>query len=141
MENSEIKTVTIEPFGELIYSRKEKEWFGRIDGISDNNVELSIHMDNDTDDLNPKLEKVNQLIKDYSSTIDKLYTQIYQKLEETKSGKSLADIKLMYFLTAISVKEDNSLWVVMEPHYNVPSIYNHFWRFTIANGKVTWANL
>ena len=56
-------------------------------------------------------------------------------------GKTLDEIKGMYFLTAVSLKDDNETWwLVLEPDSKVESIYNHFLRFTMVGREIAWAN-
>jgi hypothetical protein len=52
-------------------------------------------------------------------------------------GKTLDEIKGMYFLTAVSLKDDNETWwLVLEPDSKVESIYNHFLRFTMVGREI-----
>ncbi len=134
--------MTVEPFGELKYYRKDKEWFGLVDNISpDNKVELSICVDNDQEDLSDKIVLVQKLAADYDTVIEKLYWLAYIKYKDTKWEKPLDEIKRMYFLTGVNLKIDNrTWWLVLEPTFDVASIYNHFLRFTMVDREIVWAN-
>ena len=118
--------MTIEPFGELHYHKREKEWFGRVDNISpDNKVELSINVDNDKEDLSDKIVLVQKLAAEYDVFIESLYRLACMKYKNTKWEIPLDEIKKMYFLTAVTLKSDNKTWwLVLEPVFDVESIYN-----------------
>lgn len=132
----------VEPFGELHYHQKDKEWFGCVDNICpDSKVELSICVDNERQDLSLKIDLVKGLARDYDAVKEKLHELTYIKYKNTEWEKSLDEIKRMYFLAGVSLKEDNrTWWLVLEPVFDVTSIYNHFLRFTMVERKIVWAN-
>lgn len=137
------KNITnIEPFGELSFFLKESEWFGYVKNISPTNkVELTLCVENVEQSLNGKIDTVRNFVND----IDSVMTELYEFVHENKllnSNKTIEEIKQMYFLTAITLQNDNQTWwLVLEPSFNVESIYNHFLRFTIVNKKIVWSNL
>jgi len=134
--------MTVEPFGNISYKSKDKEWFGLVDNIAPNNkVELAICTDDINKDIADKIESIKQFAIDYNSIMTNLYELAYQKYKNSKWEKTLDQIKEMYFLTAVSLKEDNKTWwLVLEPDFKVESIYNHFLRFTMVDRKIVWAN-
>jgi hypothetical protein len=134
--------MTIEPFGDMNFIDRDNEWFGRVNNISpDNEVELSICVDNVDQDLTEKIKLINQFTADYKAIIADLYVLACKKYKDTEHKKSLEEITQMYFLAAVVLKNDNKTWwLTMEPNINVTSIYNHFLRFTMVDRKIVWAN-
>jgi len=134
--------MTVEPIGELHYHQRDKEWFGLLDNISPvNKVELSICVENRYEDLSEKIVLVQKLAADYDTVIENLYRLAYIKYKDTKWEKPLDEIKKMYFLTGVNLKSDNKTWwLVLEPTFEVESIYNHFLRFTMIDREIVWAN-
>ena len=134
--------MTIEPFGNIEYKSKDKEWFGLVDNIAPNNkVELIICADDSNKDISDNIESLQQFAFDYNSVMTSLYELACQKYKNSQWEKTLDEIKEMYFLTAVSLKDDNKTWwLVLEPDFKVETIYNHFLRFTMVDRKIVWAN-
>ncbi len=134
--------MTIEPFGNIEFNKRDKEWFGLVNNICpDNKVELSISVDNADQDLSNKIELIKKFAEDYKTIVANLYDLAYKKYKDTKFEVTREEIEKMYFLTAVNLKEDNrTWWLVLEPDFNVTSIYNHFLRFTMLDRKIIWAN-
>lgn len=134
--------MTIEPFGIIEFNKRDKEWFGLVNNICpDNKVELSLSVDNADQDLSDKIELVKKLADDYEAIVINLYDLAYKKYKDTEFEVTKEEIEKMYFLTAVNLKEDNETWwLVLEPDFNVTSIYNHFLRFTMLDRKVIGAN-
>jgi hypothetical protein len=134
--------MTVEPFGELQFYERDKAWFGRVDNISPGNkVELGICVDGEHDDFSDKIISIRQFAADYYTVIEKLYRLAYIKYKDSKWGKPLDEIKKMYFLTAVTLKSDNKTWwLVLEPSFDVGTIYNHFLRFTMVDQEIVWAS-
>ena len=134
--------MTIEPFGNIEFNKRDKEWIGLVDNICPNNkVELSISVNKVDQDLNDKLELVKKLAADYETIVSDLYDLAYKKYKDTEFEVARNEIEKMYFLTAVNLKEDNrTWWLVLEPDFNVTSIYNHFLRFTMLDRKIIWTN-
>ena len=134
--------MTIEPFGKIEFNKRDKEWFGLVDNICHvNKVELSISVDNINEGLNDKIELVKKLATDYATIVSALYGLAYNKYKDTEFEVTREEIEKMYFLTAVNLKEDNKTWsLVLEPKFNVTSIYNHFLRFTMLDRNIIWAN-
>ena len=130
--------MTIEPFGKLEYNKSTKEWVGLVDNICPNNkVELKIAVDNIDVVIAEKIELLKQLTYDYKMIVEKLYDLAYKKYENTEFEASREEIENMYFLSGLSLKKDNrTWWLVLEPHFNVTSIYNHILRFTMLDRKL-----
>lgn len=123
-------------------NQQDKEWFGRVDNVSpDNKVELSICVDDEHEDLTEKIVLVKKFAADYHTIIENIYRVAYIKYKDTKWEKPLDGIKRMYFLTGVNLKSDNKTWwLVLEPTFDVESIYNHFLRFTMVDREIVWAN-
>lgn len=134
--------MTVEPFGQLFFYDRNKEWFGRVENIHPHmKVELSIAADNEEQSIEDKIELVRQLALDYDLIILGLQKLVFKSFEHTIYEKSFDEIKEMYFLVAVALKSDNKTWwLTMEPHFNVTSIYNHFRRFTMVDREIVWAN-
>ena len=134
--------MTIEPFGNIEYNKRDKEWFGNVNNISPNNkVELRISVDNADQDLSVKIEQVKKFADEYETIVGNIYDLVYNKYKDTKFEVTRKEIEKMYFLTALKLKADNlTWWLVLEPDFNVTSIYNHFFRFTMRDRKIIWTN-
>lgn len=134
--------MTIEPFGKIEFNKRDKEWFGLVDNICpDNKVELCISVDNINEDLNDKIELIKKLATDYVTIVSDLYDLTYKKYKGTEFEVTREEIEKMYFLAAVNLKEDNKTWwLVLEPNFNVTSIYNHFLHFTMLDRNIIWAN-
>jgi hypothetical protein len=134
--------MTIEPFGNIEFKKRDKEWFGLVENICPHNkVELSISVDNIDHDLNDKIELVKTFATEYETILADLYDLVYKKYKNTKFEVTRKEIEKMYFLTAVNLKEDNKTWrLTLEPNFKVTAIYNHFLRFTLLDRKVIWAN-
>jgi hypothetical protein len=133
----------IEPFGGIEFKSNEKEWFGLVDNIAPNNkVELTISAENCNLDISNKIESIKQFTADYNFIMTCLYKLVQQQYRNSKWEKPLNEITEMYFLTAVSLKDDNKTWwLVLEPDFKVESIYNYFIRFTMVDREITWTNL
>lgn len=132
----------INPFGELSYTNSDNGWFGRVKKIHpDFLVELCVEVDSKEQDISERIELIRQLASDYESVMSMLYEKVYMVYENTLFEKPLEEIKKMYFLAAITLKNDGkSWWIVLEPHPTNPSIHDHFLRFTLEDRKITWTN-
>lgn len=133
----------IEPFGNIEYNSTNREWFGVVNNIATKNkVELTISAENIHQDISNQTESIKQFAADYHFIITSLYNLTYQHYENFALQKTLEEIKEMYFLAAVSLKADNKTWwLVLEPHFHVESIYDHFLRFTIVEREIIWSNL
>jgi hypothetical protein len=134
-----LRLKVIEPFGEMRY--KDKEWFAIVDGISPRNkIELSICANHYEDDLTQKVALIEKFIEDYDLIVLQLYSLVFENLKKIQLEKTEEEIEKMYFLSFVSLQEDNSWWLVMEPDYKVETIYNYFIRFTMIDRKIVWKN-
>jgi len=133
----------IEPFGELHFIERDKAWFGMADNISpENKVELSIEAESKEEDISSKIQSVKQFALDYPNIVDKLYKILFLNEKRLDAPKSIEKLKQMYFFTGITLKPDNETWwLTLEPHFDVPSIYDHFIRYTMFGRKIIWSNL
>ncbi len=132
----------IEPFGNIIYKSKDHKWFGLVDNIAPNNkVELAISADDSNQDISGCIQSLKQFAIDYNFIRTILHELAYQKYRSSQWEKPLDDIKQMYFLTSVSLKDDcKTWWLVLEPNLEVETIYNQFLRFTMIDRKIVWAN-
>lgn len=134
-----IRSVTIPLIGTLFSQPGTNALFGRVDTITPNNeVELSVDPVNGTELSEEQIRLLQELPNDYNYYMEMLCTYLEVAFEEF----SLETIKQMYFLAAIELKKYNSEWhFTLEPGPNVPSVYDHFQRFTIVNKMITWSNV
>lgn len=128
----------IEPFGTFRYHPREQLWMANVDHLSPTHkVELSIGTDHAQADLSAKIKLLEGFVLDYDSIMDKLYQFIHQSYMNTSEEKTLEEIKAMYFLAAVTLQKDNrTWWLVLEPNFDVPTIYNHFQRFTMIERQI-----
>ncbi len=135
--------MTIEPFGELSYNSRDNEWFGRVKNISpDNEIELSILVTSKDEDISHKTQILKNFAKNYQTTMGDLYEFIYKKLNIAHPLKTIDQIKQMYSFAAISLQLDNkSIWVTFEPAIEIETIFDHFIRLTLLDGRIVWSNL
>lgn len=69
--------------------------------------------------------------------MDRLYQFIYQSYIKTSEAKTLEEIKTMYFLAAVTLQKANrTWWLVLEPNFDVPTIYNYFQSFTMIEREI-----
>jgi hypothetical protein len=134
--------MTIEPFGNIEFNKRDNEWFGLVDNICPKNkVELSIAVNNIDQKLIDKVELIKKLAADYEAVVAELYDMAFKRYKNTEFEVTREEIEKMFFLTAVYLKEDNKTWwLTLEPDYNVTSIYNHFLRFTMQDREIIWAN-
>ena len=134
--------MTIEPFGDLNFISRDNEWFGEVDNISPyNKVELSICVDNKDQNITEKIELIKQFARDYDQIISDLFLLAFKKYQGTKDEKLLEEIKQMYFLIAVVLKNDSETWwLTLEPNFKVPTAYDQFLRFTMSSREIVWTN-
>ena len=57
------------------------------------------------------------------------------------ANATASDIRAMYCLSAVMLKSDNtSWWLVLEPAFDIETVYHHFLRFTMVKREIGWAN-
>jgi hypothetical protein len=140
-----LKEITLDKFGTLKSFRKGKDhyWFGRVRNISpDHEVELTIHVK----DQEPPSAMQVKLIADFAQSHNQLMLMLCEYLQESLllagDNRSVDDLRKMYFLSSVELKEDNKeWWIVLEPGFNVDPKHNFLPRFTVSDGRVTWSNL
>ncbi|WP_420152410.1 hypothetical protein [Siphonobacter sp.] len=128
----------IEPFGTFDYHPREQLWKADVDHLSPTHkVELSIGTDHAQADLSDKIKLLEAFVLDYASIMERLYQFIYESYRKTSEAKTLEEIKTMYFLTAVTLQKDNrTWWLVLEPNFDVPTLYSHFQRFTMVERQI-----
>lgn len=138
--NTKPKSLNFFPFGTLDRVGNRAEWFGRLAGIvASNSVEVSIETDAQGQNLEANTTKLKAFIEGVPSMLDEIFHYVETAF---KGEKSVAELTQMYFLTAISIKSDgDTFWIVLEPNFDVPSMYDQFLRFTVVNKTVVWSNI
>jgi hypothetical protein len=134
--------LTIEPFGQLRYRARLKAWQGWASNVvPDRQVELSIAANSKNEDISEQLAALRQFAADADAIVANLVELSYLALKGTKWELPLIEVEKMYFLSAIALQENHrSWWVVLEPEFDVPTIYSQLLRFTVTDGVVTWKN-
>jgi hypothetical protein len=131
--------IKIEPFGEFEYRNSERIWICFAKNVySKNELELSFEVENQNQNLDNKIE----LMENFVNEISLVESYIYDFVQKRVSEKTIDEIKSIWFLSAIELKNDNeNWWVTFEPNFDCETIYNHFLRFTFNNNKIIWSNL
>ena len=127
-------------FGEVKYSSHDRRWFGNVLNISPHNkVELSIPVENKDEDLQAKITLIEEFAAEYESIMKILYDFAYKKYEGTQYEVKRVEVETMYCLIGVELEQDNRTWnLILEPHFNVHSIYNHYLRFTMIDKNIIW---
>ena len=133
----------LEIVGSLKLNQKESEWQGSARDFSNGNlIELGIGVSNATESLEGKMELMVDFFNNYENIMTTLHGFVFERYLLTKFSKPLEEIREMYFLSGVSLKTDNkNWWIVLEPHFSVESIYNHFFRFTLVDKRIIWSNI
>jgi|JI10StandDraft_1071094.scaffolds.fasta_scaffold1714351_1 hypothetical protein len=133
----------LEIVGQLKYNQKESEWQGSVrDFSNDNLIELRIGVSDATESLERKMELIDDFFNNYENIMETLHGFIFERYLLTKFSKPLEQIRAMYFLSGVYLKTDSTnWWIVLEPHFSVESIYDHFLRFTLVDGRIIWSNI
>ena len=124
-------------------NRNEFEWFGHVNmPISKDTIEITIEVDNQNEPSNEQIGLVRDFEKKWQITSHKLFEHMEECFHNSKWEKDKNELKKMYFLSSIDLKKDNSeWWIVLEPEFNIPSIFNFLPRFTLKNDEIIWSNL
>ena len=118
-------------------------WYGTANNTDQESpIELTLET---TDDEEPSDNQFKKLI-DFSQNIEELENKIFQYMEEAYRGsqweRTKEELKKMYFLISVTLKRDSQdWWIVLEPQDDVPTIFNHFQRFTIRDNQIAWSNI
>lgn len=131
-----------QPYGQLTYKKSEGGWFGRLEGIlPDNPIEICIEGDRN-EKPSRRLEIVSEFITELDPLMERLFGYIHQNFLDSKWERSAEELREMYFLTAITLKIDGETFsVVLEPGFDVDSIFNQFLRFRLVKHEITWSNI
>ncbi|MBD0404511.1 hypothetical protein [Flammeovirga sp. EKP202] len=118
-------------------------WFGRINtSISKVSIELTIEVENQKEPSNEQIDLIKEFEKRWEITSRKLFEHMEECFRDSKWEKDKNELQKMYFLSAIDLKRDNSeWWIVMEPEFDVTSIFNFLPRFTLKDYEIIWSNL
>lgn len=127
----------------LEMDRSDFYWFGDVNmPISENKIELTIEVVNECEPSDEQINRVKDFENNWKTLHDKLFDYITDRFRGSKCEKDKEDLEQMYYLLAIDLKRDDSEWyVVLEPHFHVPTIFNFFLRFTLKNNEIIWSNL
>lgn len=139
MKNSSVQLV--KPFRELKFISIDKVWICFPERLSTENiVELVVEAENSIQEFEKKIPQ----LEDFISRIDVIKTFSYEFILKNcfaDSTKTFDQIQQMYFLSAVTMKNDNDRWwLVFEPTFEVETIDNHFIRLTISQDKIVWSN-
>ncbi len=81
--------MTIEPFGNIEYQSKDKQWFGVVETIAaGNKIELTISVEKSHQDIYRQIERLRQFAADYSAVMAGLYELAFQKYKNTRWEKT-----------------------------------------------------
>jgi hypothetical protein len=135
----------LEGFGvlKLISDKNGSEWFGNVQNISKNNtVELSIEVESNSFPSPNQIAFAKRFAQHIEVTEQIIYDYIYKSFNETEWQMTKESLKRMYYLSALMLKRHSEdVWITLEPHADVPTIFNHFLRFTLRNNEIVWSNL
>ena len=126
----------------MMYIEAEKKWMKlHFDQSQTNPIEVSICVTSRKQYINPLLKSMGDMLIVLPELLERLLHEVYKSFKGTIYEKTPEEVRLMYSLASIELKDDNkTFWLVLEPG-DVASIFNHFWRFTMVEGKLTWSNL
>jgi hypothetical protein len=142
---NKLSAFDFEEFGTFRLKRDDTGyyWFGLTSNFGkDHQIELSIEV---FDEVEPSVEQL-QLIADFTKDIHSVEEMVFSYMQEvyhgTKWERSKEELKKMYYLIAVTLKRNNQeWWVVLESESDVPTIFNHFQRFTIREKQIMWSNI
>ena len=118
-------------------------WFGIADTTDQESpIELILETNDDEESSDKQLKS----LIDFSQKIEELEDKIFQYMEDAYRGshweRTKEELKKMYFLISLTLKRDSEdWWIVLEPQDDVPTIFNHFQRFTIRDNQIVWSNI
>jgi hypothetical protein len=125
---------------QLRYNTRDHQWFGLVNDLYPGQA-VELTLEGDQEGLTSKMTRVRALAADAAAIVERLHGLAYRKYQGTAWAKPLAEIRAMYFLSAVTLKSDNTTWwLVLEPEFNLETIYNQFLRFTMVNREIVWAN-
>lgn len=122
--------------------KSDNEWFGVVQNISKSHtVELTIEVEGNSPPSSKQIEFLNQFSENIENTEQAIYKHIYGCFAGTKWQRTEKELKRMYFLSALVLKrKSEDVWITFEPNFDVPTIFNYFFRFTLSNNKIFWSN-
>lgn len=119
-------------------------WFGSINNIiqPDISLELGIEVDGKKYPSEEQIELTKDLLINKEKINELLFLHIEESFQGTMWEKKKEELEKMYFISAIELKRNTrDVWVVLEPEFNVKSIFNFFPRFTINDYNIVWSNV
>ncbi len=124
-------------------NRNGFEWNRHVNmPISKVSIELTIEVENQNEPSNEQIELIKEFEKRWQFTSHKLFEYMEECFRDSKWEKDKNELQKMYFLSAIDLKRENfEWWIVMEPEFDVTSIFNFLPRFTLKNDEIIWSNI
>ena len=128
---------------ELDSYRNGSKWFGRVDmPISKASIELTIEVENQNHPSNQQIELIKEFDAKWPTTSHNLFQLMEESFRGSKREKGKDELLKMYFLSAVDLIRGNSeWWIVFEPEFHVPSIFNFLPKFILKNDEVVWSSL
>ncbi|MBB3697625.1 hypothetical protein KMW28_05525 [Flammeovirga yaeyamensis] len=119
------------------------EWFGHVNiPISKTPLDLTIEVKNQNVPSNEQIGLIEEFGTRWQTTSLKLFEYMEECFRNSKWETDKNELQKMYFLSAIGLKRNNSEWeIVLEPEFDVTSIFNFLLRFTLKNNEIIWSNL
>lgn len=124
-------------------SRNTCYWFGSINFANPNTqIELLIEVENESEPSGEQIEALKEFESNWYLLSDKLFEYMSICFKDTKWEKDKEALSKMYYLSGIELKKDQSeCWIILEPNFNVESIFNFLPRFTIKDEDIIWSNI
>ena len=124
-------------------NRNGFEWFGHVNlPISKIPIELTIEVEGQNMPSYEQALLIKEFVNQWQKTSSILYEYMAETFRNSKWQKEKDELKNMYFLSAIDLKRDNyEWWIILEPEFDVVSIFNFLPRFTMKNDEIIWSNL
>lgn len=130
--------LNVQSFGEFRYVNIDNKWIcSTARAYTKNEIEISFEVENKEQDLTEKLALMKKFVDEISVVEKVIFNHILEKIP----AKTLDELKTLWFLSAIELKNDNQTWwIVLEPNFETETKYNHFLRFTIVKKEIIWSN-
>lgn len=128
---------------QLNRNRSGFEWFGRVTmPISDTPIELTIEVEGPNEPSGRQIQLIKDFANTWLDTKTRLFEYMTESFRDSKWEKDQTELQKMYYLSAIDLKKENlEWWIVLEPEFDVVSIFNFLPRFTVKNNEIVWSNL
>ncbi len=105
-------------------------------------IELTIELEGVTEPTDKQTLLLEEFEANWTTTKAMIFKYIANRYKGTKWEKTEEELEQMYFLCSLDLKlENQDWWIVFEPEFNVPTIFNYFLRFTFKNNEISWSNI